>query len=47
LVSSDPNTEGAHTIQEYQDPEPGLNGIVRLRHDRDGRLVAMSLSVAP
>ena len=40
------DTEGAHTIQEYQDPDPGLNGIVRLSHDRGGRLVAMSLSVA-
>ena len=39
--------EGALTIREYQDPEPGLNGIARLSYSRDGRLVALSLSVAP
>lgn len=38
---------GATRIVEYRDPDPGVNGIVRLFHDRRGRLVAVSLSLAP
>jgi hypothetical protein len=32
---------------EYQDPDPGLNGIARLSYDKNGRLVSVSLSTAP
>jgi hypothetical protein len=32
---------------EYQDPDPGVNGIARLSYDKNGRLVSVSLSTAP
>lgn len=40
-------TEGGTRIVEYHDPDPSVNGIVRLVYDRQDRLVAVSLSLAP
>lgn len=46
-ASPHPENEGGKRIVEYRDPDPGVNGIVRLTYDRRGRLVAVSLSSAP
>ena len=42
-----PEKEGGKRIVEYRDPDPGVNGIVRLSYDQRNRLVAVSLSSAP
>lgn len=46
-TSPHPENEGGKRIIEYRDPDPGVNGIVRLAYDRKDRLVAVSLSSAP
>lgn len=35
------------SVEEFMDPEPGLNGIVRLQYSAPGVLIGVSLSSAP
>lgn len=46
-TSPSQENEGNTRVVEYRDPTAGMNGIVRLAYDRQNRLVAVSLSVAP